>query len=66
MVKRRFDYIFQPVAIDARIPPLAISLPARTGTETIRLLFEALDSRAIDMLSKSLATGVFVGDEVPI
>ncbi|KAJ7776328.1 hypothetical protein B0H16DRAFT_1879673 [Mycena metata] len=62
-VNRRFDYVFQPVAIDGRIASLVASSRVRPGTDGIGPLFEALDSCAIDMLSKSLRNHVSIGDE---
>ncbi|KAJ7484906.1 hypothetical protein B0H11DRAFT_1163748 [Mycena galericulata] len=53
-VGRRFDLLFQPLAVNAHIPALPMSFPERTDKREIQLLHETLDSLAVTIISKSL------------
>lgn len=51
---RRFDLVFQPLAVNSHIPVLPISFPERTDKREIQLLHETLDCLAVAIISKSL------------
>ncbi|KAJ7801502.1 hypothetical protein B0H14DRAFT_2895228 [Mycena olivaceomarginata] len=53
-VGRRFDLVFQPLAVNSHIPVLPISFPERTDKREIQLLHETLDCLAVAIISKSL------------
>ncbi|KAJ6457120.1 hypothetical protein C8R47DRAFT_995908, partial [Mycena vitilis] len=63
-VKRRLDFVFQPVTIDTS------SLSCTTTYDTLELkseaqnLYQVLDSLAVDMLSKSLEEGASAAPDV--
>ncbi|KAF8209013.1 hypothetical protein K438DRAFT_1960740 [Mycena galopus ATCC 62051] len=62
-VKSRFDSIFQPVPINVAIPLVRASFPEREKKAQIRLLYDALDSLALDMLSRSLSQNLVFGED---
>ncbi|KAJ6550493.1 beta-ketoacyl synthase [Mycena vulgaris] len=62
-VGRRFDLIFQPLAVNANIPTIPISFPERTDKHEIKLLYETLDCMAVAIISKSLGHGVVLGED---
>ncbi|KAJ7182483.1 hypothetical protein C8R43DRAFT_868767, partial [Mycena crocata] len=57
-IQRRFDLVFQPVAVNVAIPPLAASFSKRADEAQIQLLYTTLDSLALEMLSKSLSQDI--------
>ncbi|KAJ7659066.1 hypothetical protein DFH06DRAFT_990014, partial [Mycena polygramma] len=62
-VDRRFDLIFQPVAVKGDIPTIPATFPERGDMAEIQLLFKTLDSMAVEMIAKSLENEVVVGEE---
>ncbi|KAJ7096113.1 hypothetical protein C8R44DRAFT_379140 [Mycena epipterygia] len=62
-VDRRFDLIFQPVAVNVAIPIIGPSFPERTDKREIQMLYDVLDSLAVEMISKSLAQDVVIGQD---
>ncbi|KAJ6518275.1 hypothetical protein C8R47DRAFT_1312711 [Mycena vitilis] len=62
-VDRRFDLIFQPVAVKSDIPIIPTTFPERGDMAEIQLLFKTLDSMAVEMIAKSLENDVVVGEE---
>ncbi|KAF8160216.1 hypothetical protein K438DRAFT_1776565 [Mycena galopus ATCC 62051] len=63
-VERRFDSIFQPVAVDVNIPSLNASFPEPADKSQIQLLYSILDSLAADMISRSLDQHLILGEDV--
>ncbi|KAF8180692.1 hypothetical protein K438DRAFT_2170972 [Mycena galopus ATCC 62051] len=62
-VERRFDSIFQPVAVDVNIPSLNASFPEPADKSQIQLLYSILDSLAADMISRSLDQHLILGED---
>jgi hypothetical protein len=63
-VQRRFDSIFQSVAVNVDIPPLGASFPERANKAQIQLLYSTLDALAVEMISKSLRKNIVLGEDV--
>ncbi|KAJ7493888.1 hypothetical protein FB451DRAFT_1491404 [Mycena latifolia] len=62
-VNRRFDLIFQPVALNTGIPILPASFLSPADKDEIQALYETLDSLAVAMLSKSLDNDIVLGKD---
>ncbi|KAJ7463693.1 hypothetical protein FB451DRAFT_1042909, partial [Mycena latifolia] len=63
-VNRRFDLVFQPVAVNSAVPILPMTFPERADKQEIQLLYETLDSLAMGIISKSLARDLVIGEDV--
>ncbi|KAJ6449449.1 hypothetical protein C8R45DRAFT_1084229 [Mycena sanguinolenta] len=63
IVSRRFDLIFQPVTMNVDIPVVGVFFPEREDNAEIQLLFRALDSLAVEMISTSLSQDIIVGTD---
>ncbi|KAF8209510.1 hypothetical protein K438DRAFT_1960508 [Mycena galopus ATCC 62051] len=62
-VGRRFDLVFQPLAVNSHIPFLPVSFPEPTDKHEIQLLHETLDCLAVTIISKSLDHDVVIGED---
>ncbi|KAF7341189.1 Polyketide synthase [Mycena venus] len=62
-VNRRFDLIFQPVAVNVNLPVLPTSFPARPDEHETELLHKALDCMALDTISESLSHDLVIGND---
>ncbi|KAF7358399.1 Polyketide synthase [Mycena venus] len=62
-VKCRFDLIFQPASVCMDIPRFDETFSPKPATERVVPLYEILDSLAAEMISKSLAHDIVIGED---
>lgn len=63
-IERRFDLVFQPVAVTTTVPILPTCFAERTDKPEIQLIHGTLDTLALAMISKSLDRDIIIGEDV--